>query len=132
VNNNLPNNKVGAASVLLVEDSPAQALRFKTALEDNSYDVLVAENGLDGVEAAHKERFDLIVLDIELPDINGFEVCRRLKSDPIVASVPIIMLTTRDRAEDALTGLETGAIDYIPKDAFAEAVLLETLRQMGL
>jgi CheY-like chemotaxis protein len=129
---NSSNGKARVASVLLVEDSPAQALRFKSILEDNSYRVLVAENGLGGVEAAHQEQFDLILLDIELPDISGFEVCRRLKSDPAVADIPIIMLTTRDRAEDALTGLETGAIDYIPKDAFAEAVLLETLRQMAL
>jgi len=127
-----PNENVRAASVLLVEDSPVQALRFKTVLEENSYYVRVAENGSDGVKAAHQEQFDLIVLDIELPDINGFEVCRLLKSDPAVAAIPIIMLTTRDRAEDALTGLETGAIDYIPKDAFAELVLLETLRQMAL
>ena len=76
--------------------------------------------------------YDLIILDIELPDINGFEVCRRLKADPAVAEIPVIMLTTRDRAEDALIGLNTGAVDYIPKDNFANLVLLETIKQMGL
>ena len=119
-------------SILLVEDTPVQAMRFKNSLEGEGCSIRWVENGLEGVEAAHNGYFDLIILDIELPDIDGFEVCRRLKADPSVADIPVIMLTTRDRAEDALTGLGRGAIDYIPKDSFAEIVLLETLKQMGL
>lgn len=122
----------GAASILLVEDTAVQAMRFKTNLEENGCTVRWVENGLDGLKAAREAYYDLIILDIELPDINGFEVCWRLKEDPAVADIPVIMLTTRDRAEDALVGLGSGAIDYIPKDAFAELVLLETLKQMGL
>ncbi len=122
----------GAASILLVEDTAVQAMRFKTNLEENGCAVRWVENGLDGLKAAREAYYDLIILDIELPDINGFEVCWRLKEDPAVADIPVIMLTTRDRAEDALVGLGSGAIDYIPKDAFAELVLLETLKQMGL
>ena len=68
---------------------------------------------------------------MELPDINGFEICQRLKANPNLVDIPVVMMTTRDQAEDALTGLEAGAVDYIPKDAFAEAILLETVRQMG-
>lgn len=120
------------ASILLVEDTAVQAIRFKTRLEDNGCTVRWAENGLDGLSAARESFYDLIILDIELPDIDGFEVCRRLKTDPAVADIPVIMLTTRDRAEDALVGLGSGAVDYIPKDSFAELVLLETLKQMGL
>ncbi len=126
------NGKTNIPSILLVEDTPSQAMRFKSGLENGGCHVRWVDTGLAGVQVAGEEHFDLIVLDIELPDINGFEVCRRLKADPAIADIPVIMLTTHDRAEDALTGLEQGAIDYIPKDPFAEAVLLETLKQMGL
>lgn len=125
-------NKTNTASILLVEDTPTQATRFITTLENGGCTVNWVETGLDGLAAARHGLYDLIILDIELPDIDGFEVCRRLKADASIADIPVIMLTTRDRAEDALTGLGQGAIDYIPKDTFAEIVLLETLKQMGL
>lgn len=118
-------------SVLIVEDSQPQALKLKLTLENNSCHVDWAETGLGGLELAQQKRFDLIVLDIELPDINGFEVCKRLKTDPALADIPVVMLTTLDQAENAMSGLDAGAIDYIPKDAFAEIVLLETIKQMG-
>lgn len=125
-------SKVTTANILLVEDTPVQAMRFKSSLEEGGCTVRWVENGQDGLQAAREGLYDLFILDIELPDIDGFEVCRRLKEDPNVADVPVIMLTTRDRAEDAVLGLGSGAVDYIPKDAFAELVLLETLKQMGL
>ena len=121
-----------APSILLVEDSPPQGLRFKASLENNGCQVDWVETGLAGLKAAHEKAFDLIILDVELPDIDGFQICRTLKADPTVADVPVVMLTTRDRAEDALTGLGNGAVDYIPKDGFAEIVLAETIKQMGL
>jgi DNA-binding response OmpR family regulator len=119
-------------SVLMVEDSPPQALKIKLALENNGCEVFWAETGQGGLDIAYKKEFDLIILDIELPDTNGFEVCKKLKSDPNLAEIPVIMMTTRDHAEDVLSGLEVGAIDYIPKDAFAEAVLIETIKQMNV
>ena len=75
---------------------------------------------------------DLIVLDVQMPGMNGFQVCRQLKSDPATEDIPIIMFTRHDEQEAVVLGLQTGAVDYIPKDAFADAVLLETLRQMDL
>ena len=118
------------ASVLIDEDSPPQALKLKLALESNDCQVYWAETGQGGLDMAQEEHFDLIVLDIGLPDINGFEVCKKLKADPGLADIPVVMLTTRDHAHDVLNGLEVGAVDYIPKDAFAETVLLETIKQM--
>jgi DNA-binding response OmpR family regulator len=118
-------------SVLIVEDSQPQGLKLKLTLESNGCHVDWAETGLGGLEMAQQKHFDLIVLDIELPDINGFEVCKRLKADPTQAEIPVVMLTTLDQAENALSGLDAGAIDYIPKDAFAETVLLETIKQMS-
>lgn len=119
-------------AILIVEDSVPQALKVKLTLENNNCRVYWADTGLEGLAIAQKNDLDLIVLDIELPDINGFEVCKRLKADAQLATVPVIMMTSRDYAEDVLNGLELGAIDYIPKDAFAEAVLLETIKQMAI
>ena len=119
-------------SILLVEDSPPHGLRFKASLENNGCQVDWVETGLAGLKTAREKSFDLIILDVELPDIDGFQVCHQLKADPTVADIPVVMLTTHDRAEDALIGLDNGAVDYIPKDGFAEAVLAETIRQMNL
>ena len=119
-------------AILIVEDSVPQALKVKLTLENNNCRVYWADTGLEGLAIAQKNDLDIIVLDIELPDINGFEVCKRLKADAQLATVPVIMMTSRDYAEDVLNGLELGAIDYIPKDAFAEAVLLETIKQMAI
>jgi DNA-binding response OmpR family regulator len=125
-------NKPNGPSILLVEDTPSQALRFKINLEENGCQVTWTKTGQGGLDVAYHNDFDMIILDIELPDINGFEVCRKLKAKSGVADIPVVMLTTRDRAEDAMVGLSNGAIDYIPKDPFSEMVLLETMRQMGL
>lgn len=117
-------------SVLIVEDSPPQALKTKLALESNGCQVDWADTGYGGLDLAQQKRFDLIVLDIELPDINGFEICRNLKANPNLADIPVVMLTTLDQADNVMNGLEVGAVDYIPKDAFADIVLVETLKQM--
>ena len=116
--------------VLIVEDSPVQAQKLRLTLEEEGWRVLWAADGQEGLNVARREKPDVIVLDIQLPTLNGFQVARGLKADPTTAAIPIIMLTTRDNAMDALTGLEAGAIDYVPKDAFAEAVVLETIRQL--
>ena len=119
-------------SILIVEDSPPQALRLKLLLENNGCRVQWSDTGFGGLTAARHTRFDLIILDIELPDISGFEVCKRLKSNPLLIDIPVIMMTTLDQAEHIMNGLDVGAVDYIPKDVFAETVLLETIRQMRL
>ncbi len=113
----------GSISILIVEDSPPQAIKLKLMLESTGCHVSWAGTGLAGLEIAQQKYFDLIVLDIELPDIDGFRVCRILKADSKLADIPVVMLTSRDQTQDALNGLEVGAIDYIPKDAFAGAVL---------
>ena len=116
--------------VLIVEDHVKMATYLKQALEEQGYAVDIAYTGREGLDWAATIEFDLIVLDVELPDIDGFTVCRKLKAEPDLAEVPVVMMTTRDHAEDVLNGLEMGAVDYIPKDAFAEAVLLETIKQL--
>jgi DNA-binding response OmpR family regulator len=128
---NPTNGKISDSfSVLMVEDSPPQALKMKMALENGGCRVYWSETGFGGLGMAQQRRFDLIILDVELPDINGFEICRKLKADDDLKDIPVVMLTTLDNASDVMTGLDAGAVDYIPKDAFAELVLLETIKQM--
>ncbi len=119
-------------TILIVEDSPAQAMALEHMLREEGLDVLWASNGLEGIELAQRHLPDAIVLDIEMPKMGGFEACRRLKRDPQTSDTPIVLLTVRDDAATALLGIDLGAIDFIPKDAFSGSVLLETLRQLNI
>ncbi len=119
-------------TILIIEDSTTQALHLRMLLEGNRLSVEWADTGLKGVDMAHQLLPDLIILDLQLPDINGVEVGARLKSADDTSSIPIILMTRYDDSEMVLEAMEIGIDDYIPKDAFADAVLVETLRQMGL
>ncbi len=117
-------------TVLVVEDSPVQALSLINLLQLNGLTVLCAMDGVTGLDVAQNALPAVIVLDIEMPQKNGLEVCQALKENPITARIPIIMLTARQDVVAVETSLQFGAVDFIPKDAFSEAVLLETLRQL--
>lgn len=117
-------------TALVVEDSPVQALSLINLLQINGLTVLCATDGASGLAVAQEALPAVIVLDIEMPEKNGLEVCRALKENPATAQIPVIMLTARQDAVALETSFQLGAIDFIPKDAFSEAVLLETLRQL--
>ena len=119
-------------TVLIVEDSPAQALALGQLLEQEGLQVVWAPDGRIGLTMAQQHQPDVIVLDIEMPTMNGFEACKCLKEDAQTADIPIVMLTTLDNAAAAMKGIDLGAIDFIPKDAFSNTVLLETLRQLHI
>jgi DNA-binding response OmpR family regulator len=121
-----------ALQVLLVEDSVTQAEYYKTVLEETGLTVSVVGDGQAALEFAFNTPPDLIVLDINLPIMDGFQVCSRLSRADETRNIPIVMLTERDAANDAWTGLQAGAIDYIPKDEFAAATLLASLQQLGM
>jgi len=118
--------------VLVIEDSPTQALHTNAVLERSGVQAICATTGLMGLNLSRQIHPDLIVLDIQLPDVDGFEICKQIKADPDTYEIPVIMLTRNDALDSLQKGIECGADDYIPKDAFADAVLLETLRQMGI
>jgi DNA-binding response OmpR family regulator len=121
-----------AAHILVVEDSPTQALRLKLVLQKAGLEVEVASTGQEGITRATRTPPRAVVLDVNLPDIDGFQVCQRLKGLPATVDIPVIMLTVKDRAADTLTGLESGADAYIPKDDFAEVNLLQALHDLGI
>ncbi len=105
--------------LLVVEDSPKMASLLRRGLTEEGYAVDVVGNGVDAVWMATEQAFDVIVLDVVLPDIDGFEVCRRLRSERSWA--PILMLTARDDVSDRVRGLDAGADDYLTKPfAFEE------------
>ena len=105
--------------ILVVEDSPKMASLLRRALSEEGYAVDVLGNGVDAVWLATEQSFDAIVLDVVLPDIDGFEVCRRLRRADRWA--PLLMLTARDDVSDRVRGLDAGADDYLTKPfAFEE------------
>jgi two-component system, OmpR family, phosphate regulon response regulator PhoB len=120
-----------AIDVLLIEDSKTQAAQIKATLESVGLEVRVAYDGQEGLREVMERRPDLIVLDVKLPGMDGFQVCRRLKRTPETQTIPIIMLTEKDGAQATMSGIQAGADDYIPKDIFATEHLVNTLQQLG-
>jgi DNA-binding response OmpR family regulator len=119
-------------TVLIIEDSPAQALALESLLREEGLEVLWAPDGKAGVLKAQEHTPDAILLDIEMPEMDGFEACKRLKHSAQTADIPIVMLTVRDDTATALHSIDLGAIDFVPKDAFCGPILLETLRQLHI
>lgn len=113
--------------ILLVEDDTAIARSLKEGLEDESYAVDVANDGSEGYRTAAADEYDVIILDIMLPEMNGYEVCRALRNDG--NKTPILMLTARDTERDIVEGLDTGADDYLAKP-FSFDVLLARIRAL--
>jgi len=104
------------ARILVVEDDPSIRMGLEDTLAAKGYEVEVVGKGVDGAERAQTGRYDLVVLDVMLPDIDGFEVCRRIRANRGAArSVPVIMLSARGAELDRVRGLELGADDYVTK-----------------
>ena len=99
--------------ILIIEDERAVARGLEYGLENEGFTVLLAENGLKGLDLSRTQNPQLILLDIRLPDMSGFDVCRQLRSEG--ARMPILMLTARDESIDRVLGLELGADDYVVK-----------------
>lgn len=121
-----------AIEVLLVEDSKTQAAQIKEILESLGLTVRVAYDGPEGLRDAIASPPALIILDVKLPSMDGFQVCRRLKRTPATQNVPVIMLTEKTSPKSTMSGLRAGADDYIPKDVFASEHLVTTLRELGI
>lgn len=103
------------ANILVVDDTPANLQLLRTALLAQNYKIRPVTDGLLALQAAQTEPPDLILLDIMMPEMDGLEVCRRLKANPATARIPIIFLTALGRAEDKVRGFEAGGVDYLTK-----------------
>lgn len=118
-----------AKRILLVDDESQMVDMLKMRLEANNYLVLTAYDGLEAFEKARKEKPDLIILDLMLPKIDGYKVCRMLKFDEKYKKIPIIMFTARVQDSDKAMGKEVGADAYVTKP-FEPQVLLGKIREL--
>lgn len=115
--------------VLIVDDSPTETYKMTDILTRHGYEVLSAVNGEEGVEVAKKELPDLVLMDIVMPGINGFQATRQLTKHAPTASIPIIIVTTKDQETDKLWGRRQGAKGYLTKPV-NEKVLVSTINEV--
>ncbi len=123
----MPDVTEAKRTILVIEDEPHIALGLKDALEFEGFRVVAAANGRDGVQLARQERPNAILLDLMLPDVNGYQVCEDIRRfDPFA---PIIMLTAKSQEADKIRGLDAGADDYVTKP-FSVGELVARLRAL--
>ncbi|MGM0563038.1 MAG: twitching motility response regulator PilH [Pseudomonadota bacterium] len=101
--------------VLIVDDSPTEVHVYKTYLEKAGIDVVIADTAEDGIRAAQEEAPDVILMDVVMPGMNGFQATRQLSKEDGTASIPIVLLTTKGAETDKVWGMRQGATDYIVK-----------------
>ncbi len=111
------------ANILVVDDEERVALSIERSLQ-HQYQVRVAYNGTDALKIARRINPNLIILDVMMPGIDGLQVCRELRSDPLLQKVPILFLTAKGRVEDKIEGFEAGADDYMTKPFDVRELLL--------
>jgi DNA-binding response OmpR family regulator len=116
---------VAKKRILLVDDEAELVELVKMRLEANGYDILTAYDGKEALDVAKKEMPDLIILDLMLPQIDGYKVCRMLKFDEKYKKIPIIIFTARALDTDKKVGMEVGADDYIVKPFEPELLLMK-------
>lgn len=109
--------------VLIVDDQPANLDVLCRLLERDGYSVSVANHGARGIELARANRPDIVLLDVVMPGMDGYEVCRQLKSDESTVAIPVVFITARDEETDLLEGFTAGGVDYIPKPVREHEVL---------
>ena len=110
-------------TILMVDDNPANLQVLQATLDGRGYRLLAARDGARALSIAANASPDLILLDIMMPAMDGFEVCRRLKSDPGTDDIPVIFLSALEETEDKVRGLELGAVDYITKPFQPQEIL---------
>jgi len=118
------------ARILIVDDSPSQLLGIKRIVEKLGHETLTAEDGAAGVDVAKREKPDLILMDVVMPNLNGFQATRTISKDPETAGIPIVLVTTKDQETDKVWGIRQGAKAYVTKPIKEEelvAVLKELL-----
>lgn len=117
------------ARILIVDDSPTETYRFREILEKHGHQVFEAANGADGVAMARAEQPDLVLMDVVMPGLNGFQATRQLTKGDDTAHIPIVIVTTKDQETDRVWGKRQGARDYLTKPV-DEAHLMKTIASL--
>jgi len=116
--------------ILVVEDDPMISSMYKTKFEVDGFEVFIADNGATGLELAKKEKPDIVMLDIILPQLDGFSVLEQIKQDKNTKDIPVIMLTNLSTDEDREKGAKMGALDYLVKASLTPGQISEKIRQI--
>ena len=114
------------ARILIVDDSPCQLMGIRRIVESLGHEALTAEDGAAGVEAAKRELPDLILMDVVMPNLNGFQATRSITRDPATRHIPVVLVTTKDQETDKVWGMRQGARAYIT-NPFNDAELSDTI-----
>ncbi len=109
--------------ILMVDDSPTELAVVKGILEEGGHTVLTAGNGAEGVALAIKEKPDLVFMDIVMPDMNGFKATREISNHPETASIPVIVMSSKDQQTDMEWAKRQGAADYLVKPVDADTII---------
>jgi len=117
------------ARVLIVDDSPTETYKLSGMLEKHGHAVMTAETGEDGVAKAKSDRPDVVLMDIVMPGLNGFQATRQLTKAQETANIPVIIVTTKDQETDRVWGLRQGAKAYLTKP-IEEKVLVKTIDEV--
>ena len=112
--------------ILIVDDSPSQLMGIRRIVEKLGHEALTAEDGAAGVEAAKRELPDLILMDVVMPNLNGFQATRSISREPTTKHIPVILVTTKDQETDRMWGMRQGARAYLTKP-FSEEELSEVI-----
>ncbi|MEZ5508205.1 MAG: twitching motility response regulator PilH [Gammaproteobacteria bacterium] len=115
--------------VLIVDDSPTETYKFKEILEKHGFEIITADNGADGVAVARQEKPDVVLMDVVMPGLNGFQATRQLSKGPDTQHIPVIIVTTKDQETDKVWGRRQGASDYLTKPV-DETVLIDTIKRV--
>jgi twitching motility two-component system response regulator PilH len=115
-------------TILVVDDSPTELAVITGPLRGDGYTVVTASNGEEAVNRLAQEAFDLMLLDVIMPGVNGFQLCRSLRRDPKYSGLPIVLVTSKDQDSDRHWGLKQGATDYLTKP-FSREQLLAAVRR---
>jgi DNA-binding response OmpR family regulator len=113
--------------VVIVEDEPHIVLSLEFLLERAGYETVAATDGAQGLALVRELRPDVVLLDVMMPELNGYDVCRAIKADPALAGIPVIMLSAKGQEVEVFRGLELGAAAYVTKP-FGNAEILDAVR----
>ncbi len=119
-------------TILVVDDSPTEQYVLKGILEGAGYNVVTAGDGEGGIEQARSAKPDLILMDVVMPGMNGFQATRKLSRDPETADIPIIMVTTKGQETDRTWGMRQGAKEYLVKPVLAAELLSKIQMVLGI
>ena len=117
------------ARILIVDDSPTEVRKISSILEKYKHEILTADNGADGVALARQERPDLVLMDVVMPGLNGFQATRQLTRSDETANIPVIIVTTKDQETDRVWGTRQGAKGYLVKPV-DENELIKTINEL--